>query len=459
MAKITSQYLKGGSYLPSPSFSTFDDNDEFWNSYNSLNSKYRSQLDPYLSYSYKEGIWDKIGNAFGFNTAADKYRFQMQDRARQVLAGLQNDVFQNDYNSAQAQASRQRDAGLNPDLSGESSGEGAAQLEQPLSPIDPSIFDLPQNLIPNIANIFGTAANGLESFAQFMNLTSMFKRNKAERTSIELKNYREAFDYAGEYLSSFDPKTRIDYPDVEITPDFFNDTIVPAAIADVRNRIPGQSEETYALLDAAFKARRNDPELFDRYYKNAAASSVSHANKLATEKVYGNIDAADDVLKVLNKSTLDYIEKSQKVMLEYNYKVNSYNAAKAQNDWDYERWKYDNNVPAEMAEADLANYLSQQAEFAAANLQYEYKLEQLRELKALTKKGDPTAQWYLNAFLIGSYAPLLNTTFSAGAFGLKGSGSWNNIPYPGMDLPQNGLTKGMSPSYRSNSPFDWIDTK
>lgn len=418
------------------SFSVFDPGDQFWNDYNNLNQNYRKQLDPLLTYNYRAGLWDRIGNAFGFNTAEDRYRMQMQDRARQALVGLQNDVFQNEYNSAQAQAERQRDAGLNPDLSGETSGEGAAQLEQPLSPIDPSIFDLPENLIPNITNIFGTAAQGLQSFGNFMTLVSMFHKNRAERSNVEISSIKDAWNYAGDYLSSFDPKTRNDYGDIEITPDFFHQTIVPAAINSFRSKIPGLSEQTYAMIEKQLKARSNDPEIYDRYYKNYQAAQVSRANKLASEKVYGTLDVADDVIKVFNKSTIDYIEKSQKAMLEYNYKVNSYNAAKAQNDWDYEQWKYDNNVPAETAEADLQNYLAQQAQFKAAQLQYDYKLEQLRELKRLSNSGDPSANWYLNAFLIGSYAPLQNIQFGVSPInGFNGSidrmllpGSTSNDP-------------------------------
>lgn len=431
MAKITSQYLHGGGYLPSPSFSTFDDNDDFWKSYNSLNSKYRSQLDPYLSYSYKEGIWDKIGNVFGFNTAADKYRFQMQDRARQVLAGLQNDVFQNDYNSAQEQASRQRDAGLNPDLSGESSGEGAAQLEQPLSPIDPSVFDMPQNFIPDLVSIFGSAAQGLSSVGSFMNLVSLVSKNKSERSNIEIKSLQDAWNYAGDYLSAFDPATRNDYGDVEITPDFFHQTIVPAAIQAFRSKVPGLSDQTYALIEKQLKARQNDPDIYDRYYKNYQAAQESRANKLAKEDFYGKLDVADDVIKSSNRITLGYLRSVQEMQLRLSNIVSAYNVQKFQNDWDFEKFKHDKGLPENLAESELQGYIQSIAESAAQTAQAKYKKDWLNYLAGLYRSGDPAAQYILNALHVGAFAPLQNVQF--GVSPINGfNGSINRMIVPGV---------------------------
>lgn len=73
---------------------------------------------PVLQYQYTPGWWDKIGNFFGFRTGEDKWRDDTAAKAADYEAQLRQLDAQQQYNSAEEQAQRMRDAGINPNLSG-----------------------------------------------------------------------------------------------------------------------------------------------------------------------------------------------------------------------------------------------------------------------------------------------------------------------------------------------------
>lgn len=85
---------------------------------NGLSSELGNVQNPYTNYSYENGIWDKVGNLFGFRTNQDKFREEMMLKANEFNSQLQLAQAQNEYNSPVAQANRARSAGINPELAG-----------------------------------------------------------------------------------------------------------------------------------------------------------------------------------------------------------------------------------------------------------------------------------------------------------------------------------------------------
>ncbi len=83
-------------------------------------------VNPYTEYNYKNGLWDHIGDAFGFRTNQDKLREEMALKANEFNAQMQIADAQNEYNSPSSQVERARAAGINPELAGVENIGGAA---------------------------------------------------------------------------------------------------------------------------------------------------------------------------------------------------------------------------------------------------------------------------------------------------------------------------------------------
>ena len=421
--------------LSDDSWSTFDASDPINDEISKLNPEYRKQLDPYLSYNYHRGIWDSIGDFLGFNTGEDKYRMQQQDRARLALAGLQNDVFQNDYNSALAQAGRMRDAGLNPDINGEVSGENAASLEQPLPLMDSSSLSTNDQILPNIMDFFGTAVAGLQSYGTLKSLLAQVFKTKKETAGVEIKNLQDAYDFAGNYLSSFDPDDSNLPQGVEMSSDFFNDTIIPSKISGLRKKFPGMSDETFQLVNRMINERKNDPAIWDKYYSNYNAGVRSRAGAITSREVYGSLSMPDEAIRAENKIYYDFLVETERITLEYNKVAADYNLKKYTNDFDYESWKQSKGIPENVAESDLQNYLKAAVEAKYLAGVAKAKSDWLRQVDKWKNSDDPASQFLYNAFGMNMFAPLSSYSFG-GSLGVTNgiNGSLSQPIVPGQPI-------------------------
>lgn len=423
-------------------YDVFGSDDSFWDDYNKLGASYKNLVDPYLSYNYQQGIFDKIGNWLGFNTKEDNYRLQMQDRARLALASQLDNQFQNDYNSQMSQAQRMRDAGLNPDLSGEASGDSAGQNDQPFPLIDQSAVDPAPEIFSDLASIFGIATSGLQSVATFKSLLSMVTKTKEETSGVSIRNSQDAFNFAGDYLTSFDPEDRRDY---DMTPDVFENEIIPSRIQAVDKQFSYMDDKARSYIKSAIASRRKDPRLFDAYYKNYSSGVLSRADKLANQKIFGSLDNADEVVMHQNKAAYRYLTDTAKARLRANKILADYNIKKYHNDFDYESFKQKYGIPELVVESELMQYV-QQVFNADMHIAKDIATKEwLDYLGRLAKSKDPASVWLYNALIQGGYAPLLSKSMSGGAFGVNGAGSWNGFPVPNstgsIDLmPRSGRT-------------------
>lgn len=436
-------------------FSVFDDDSDFWNDYNQLNDQYKKQLDPFLHYEYSPGLFDRLGNWLGINTAEDKYRLQMQQQARAQLIALQGNSFNNDYDSKAAQASRMRDAGLNPDLTGSAEGESASEIEQPLQTLDTSIFDPPTELLTDLGSLFGSAVTGCQSIGAFIKTLGELRKLKADTSGQQITNAKEAFDYAGEWLSSFDPKTRLDFGDVDVTEDFFNQKAPEAIVNAFVAEHPGMSKETNALVRKAMMARLSDPQMMYNYYTRYNSASQAKMDMVARQKVYGKpLEEAEDLIYDHNKLMIDYMSGVYRYKYEYDKLVLDYNMQKSRNDFNYESWKAAHNVPEAIGEADLAFFLRTKAEHDANEQRFKYQKTALNTIRMKMLKGDPFASYLYYSWLHpGSMPPYMTLSGKIGPF----SGSWNVIPGFGMDPNPistfgKGVGQGIAPGGVPNGP-------
>lgn len=439
-------------------FDVFGSDDSFWDDYNKLGASYKKLVDPYLSYNYQQGLFDKIGNWFGINTKEDNYRLQMQDRARLALASQLDNQFQNDYNSQVSQAQRQRDAGLNPDLAGEASGDPAGQNDQPFPLIDQSAVDPAPEIFSDLSSIFGIATSGLESVATFKSLLAMVTKTKEETSGVSIRNAQDAFNFAGDYLTSFDPEDRRDY---EMTPDVFENEIIPSRIQAVDKQFSYMDDNARRYIKAAIASRRKDPRLFDAYYKNYSSGVLSRADKASNQRIFGSLDKADEVVMHQNRAAYGYLTDTANARLRANKILADYNVQKYQNDFDYESFKQKYGIPELVVESELMQYVQQVFNSDMQIAKDKATKGWLEYLGRLAKSKDPASVWLYNAMIQGGYAPLLSKSLSGGMFGVNGSGSWNNYPVPGAGtginlIPTSGTEggQGWNPSLHS-----WQDNK
>lgn len=93
----------------------------------------------------------------------DKRAYQHDLQEAQYAAELQMMMYQNEYNSPTAQAQRQREAGINPDLAGVS-GESAAGMQGNANPANITAEDPTSTmlgLVPTVMSVFNGLSSGL----------------------------------------------------------------------------------------------------------------------------------------------------------------------------------------------------------------------------------------------------------------------------------------------------------
>lgn len=111
---------------------------------------------PYRDLTYNRSFWQTVAHSLGFRTDEDRWREDAQVNAREYDAGIFQMMQQNEYNSPSAQASRMREAGMNPDLLG--IGDVA-----PASTTDPD----PNGMSQNVGDEFQRGMSTVSTVAQF----------------------------------------------------------------------------------------------------------------------------------------------------------------------------------------------------------------------------------------------------------------------------------------------------
>lgn len=105
-----------------------------------LGPQYQSLLDqnPYRNLTYRKSPWQNLLTNLGFRTEADAWQENMSVQAAEYDASIAQKAYDEQYNTASAQAERMRAAGINPDIDGGSSispGEAASPAQDPSTPM------------------------------------------------------------------------------------------------------------------------------------------------------------------------------------------------------------------------------------------------------------------------------------------------------------------------------------
>ena len=160
--------------------------------------KYRSEAwydrlleNPWLASKqadFTPSFWQSIGEAFGDESARNNYYAQLAQNSSQWLSDTLAQYHQQDYDSASAQAMRERAAGLNPDINGQITPGSAAENDQPLSNVS----------FPNGSDI-ESVGKGAFSFLSFIlqgaQALQGLEQGSQNLVAMELGNNQSAMDY------------------------------------------------------------------------------------------------------------------------------------------------------------------------------------------------------------------------------------------------------------------------
>lgn len=141
---------------------------------------------PYTNYNYENGLWDKMGDFFGFRTNQDKFREEMLLKANEFNSQLQLAQAQNEYNSPTAQVNRARAAGINPELAGVENISSATPAG-----IDSSGLSSALDPTNNSSTAFSLASAALSAFQGCVGVISSIESLKG----MSIQNDLGEFDF------------------------------------------------------------------------------------------------------------------------------------------------------------------------------------------------------------------------------------------------------------------------
>lgn len=163
--------------------------------YSEVQNPYRAQLE---NNSYQQSWWDKVGNWIGFNTKEDSYRLELERLAKEWDSNAQMQNVTDDYNSEASQASRQRAAGINPDLNGVDSG--AASSNVPSSPDSAGLAPTEQmttfqEVEPVLSTVSGIVRTALGDVSGLLGMFQDLRSRSLSNDASLLNNITSAYDF------------------------------------------------------------------------------------------------------------------------------------------------------------------------------------------------------------------------------------------------------------------------
>lgn len=143
-----------GIVLPSKTYNVFTPT-----SYANKKRDSLSQSNPYANVDYRQSWIQRLLEQIGFRTNKDAYLESMALQAKEYDNELSQKFYNEDYDSPLAQADRERQAGLNPNLTGNvSAGESSPMVDDGNPPVAPVADDL------NVVQGFASAVlNGVQA--------------------------------------------------------------------------------------------------------------------------------------------------------------------------------------------------------------------------------------------------------------------------------------------------------
>lgn len=182
----------------------------------SLGPQYQGMLDanPYRNQSYNKSPWQNFLTALGFRTEADAWQENMAVQAAEYDASIAQKAYDEQYNTASAQAERMRAAGLNPDIDGGSSispGEAASLGQDPSTPMQATGEEsVPQEILSTAFSVATGCLDAVATATGIVQSVQGIRRNHLDNVMQSISNEAGLQSLADQVLPYLIPTTNSD---------------------------------------------------------------------------------------------------------------------------------------------------------------------------------------------------------------------------------------------------------
>lgn len=388
--------------------------DQFHGEYKDL-----AAANPYANPDYRQSWWQKTLHNLGFRTNYDSYLEGMNLQAKEYENNLLLKQRDEEYDSPLQQAQREREAGLNPNLSGNvSAGESAPLRDDGNPPVSPEADDFEK-----VTGFAGAVISGLQSAFSLASgvtdLTGKLLDNRSKRIAQWSQEDNAIMDSIMNILPS-DSDTSLNYNQLynqfrkvykgrvrkRYFPDFVNRAYA------FQNGLTF-SDKMYGKRDTRAGSRKG-------FYIKSSGSDYSEENEVMTE---------------ISSVLADLAIKTNTMSQQASQKQSEASMAKSENDIKYEndlrpqeianKLEYEQNIdPAkvarnEMSNSDLDLGLKRNAKWQSdyqktLNSTYKRIFDKLDKLEDKGNWFAPYAKLFISAFLLGNL-PSMPVTLNTGS--------------------------------------------
>lgn len=267
---------------------------------------------PYRNLTYRRSAMQNFLGWLGFRTDYDRWKEDAQVNANEYDAGIYEMMQQNQFNSPEAQASRMRDAGMNPDLLGIGDvANGASPNEDP------------NGMSQNVGDEFMDFGNSMVSiFSRAMAIVKDFKSLEQMNTIIDSQNTDNAVKMIGAIdsfiesnLSAEDLADMVNYTNKinSLSESVSGDESLPYDQSQVAELgfSERQRKQYYSLMRSRLLSMSTDKKAYEMFKNRIDAMSGSKES--LTNPFAFNSEGSESAVDILVKG----LTKAHKKALEF----------------------------------------------------------------------------------------------------------------------------------------------
>lgn len=363
------------------------------------------QANPYRNLTYKKSFWQQLLSSLGFRTDADRWLEDAQVNSAEYDAGIYSLMQQNQYNSPEAQASRMREAGQNPDLLGTGDVLGSATPAEDPNGMSSNIGDEFSDFGNTVSSVFSRA---MAIFKDFKSLEQMNAVIDSQNTDNAVKMIGAIDSFIESSLSAEDLTDFTTYTSKinALSEDLSGDELLPfeqSRVADL-GLSKRQRKPYYTLMRDRLLSMSTDKKAYEMFKNRIDA--IAGSKESLTNPFAFNTEGTESAVDIMVKG----LSRAHKRALEFTAKrdaaLSAFQSQEAQT-------LEDMNAGSASAKAQITEYNSKKA-VAQWNAECaRIKKDMIRDLERSALGGDWLAKAMLFSWSLDDIAKL-NVGLNAG---------------------------------------------
>lgn len=291
-----------------------------------------AENNPYANVQYRQSWIQKMLSGLGFRTNYDAYLEGMNLQAQEYDNALLQKEYDENYNSPLAQAQREREAGLNPNLTGNiSSGEASPLQDDGNPPVPPQANDLEM-----VSSFAGACLQGVQTaFAVAGDLQSL-RSMRLQNQGKEIQNNKDFMGFTQEALMKVLPEVYDDQSGIDWTKAMnfyeplkkaFGKTMSKQQFRNMLNQA-GVFQYGLDFKESEFGKRSNYADKRIKFFKDTTGKGWSDTDEGMRAVVQPlsdlRYDLEKDTLETEDKKQLNEYDRQMNVVPKKNYKDEQY---------------------------------------------------------------------------------------------------------------------------------------